>query len=1772
MISTRLLQILRKTVSPETIEVTLHAFKQDQLIWDDLCSTETLERVALEWPETEHAFAPASLALFKLDTALLQNPPEDIQPTVNLLEEAMLTYEEYLHSKTPVSDLRKAALLALALYKKGQQSTDWERLLRELISQQNIQTSQNWLDFWKSPFLVLTGWLEDKVSFLQAILQVKQPEFGIRMENHLVLGLPVNLTEQTRLFKNILATIPLSSQLNALQQLRISGLEELAKGIAIELLARHTNHSEEEKELDEIWQNSEKSLLDGNMCRQLAALAQFAGEFEVADQFLKKAAQNYAAELTGIYIQRAGLNQEGGSSTGIELDQIPHNFDEDVTLQNEMAMSCGKHISGSETQNSPFASLLGAEAIFQAGNAEIGKQIASEAVQKLINGQGSIEVPIESLRALNWNPRRLLSQLMEFGLWTEARRLIDILLEKSPADVTLLNDSLKIAIAVEDRENQINALENISLFEPENIDWIRQLAHVYSASKSWSNAFEDYQALVDVFNSSDQSDWLGYAEAALKVNKATIAVDYAQKVIDADPENGTALAILGYAYHKLGDTEKAIDFLNRSVSLSPDSVEPWLLMAELHKEKGSIDKSIEVLKTAKNSFPQDKRVRIELAKELLAQGQASAALTILKDATDADISDLDSSVLMIQVVRALNLPELKELIENTYSKFPNAPEVVFEYASSQLETGNRVLAADLLETIIDGSDVPSNWKLAFVDAVLGENYRNIHQVNIPQTDNAHKAKKLLSEILLEEPENIYAQLLVAEMTIKEGQAAKAFEFLTNLLKESNTENSNWFDRIKAGFAWAATILEKFDLALGAIQSVVETHPEWAGANQTLAEVDQATGEISDAVNQANQVIEIAPDVVQSVEWFANFMSELGKKEEAEKTIQELAKNHSNKMPLLIKLAEMKLAANDPHEAKNISEMIKRSLPRTKQDEQIVRAARIFDQLGETQAAVDALKFRLGINLRSAEVVLSDLAGYLRSRENFIETSKTIEEIEQKLGVQRWVMLIKAETLHAQGKSSEAFEILRSLPESNDHFPSINEFSFVPIEWLSLLDVNASTGLLEQELAFESGNYEQAFGQSVESSEALQIEADHALGKGIVTVKYLNSSANDESFYEDPLYAAQVSEILMDAGQIQTAGEILMRALDQYPQELILKISASRQAALSGDWATAEALFDQELPGFGIDSKIVSGKSVCGIRNLIKAAVALQRWGDAQVWSKRFVDQQSKNQAAQLLHLQVLVKAVEFLTQNSNLEIRQHTLSEREFEKAKAELVAMVANLESTENLEFGHWVARAKVVLEPTQANIRRLALITPEAEDIAAMMMALDRSGQNLTALQLGKKHESECPVLYELACCLQKNDPQKALETIEKATKMKVASPVVYALQSLLNRSGKETYLAITQIEEALEYWPNEAGWQEVAADTWKLVGDLQNSAAHLEKALQLEPDNTSIQIKLGKIYLDAKETEKAVHYLQGASTSEVNSSEVWEGLAEAYYRTGQIEQALEAAQRAMGVNEFSIKPYLLSAQINLDKGLAAKALEQAQKANQRDENNAEALVILAKTWLANGNKLQALHTLEKVPQARNINISLLIEHARLVSEINGAANAKGMLESLAERYPDNLDVLNLLAESQLANGDKPAAEKTAQLSLKLQDAQPRMQRFLGKLEFDSGHLDQAIYHYSQSIALAPQDLSAYLDLSKVYEQQRDYASALNTLNLAMDLDPKNLQAVMAAANLMRNAKDYAKAEELLRKAAEIAPNDLNVRRQLGAVIALNLVESSQEASSHI
>jgi Flp pilus assembly protein TadD len=88
-------------------------------------------------------------------------------------------------------------------------------------------------------------------------------------------------------------------------------------------------------------------------------------------------------------------------------------------------------------------------------------------------------------------------------------------------------------------------------------------------------------------------------------------------------------------------------------------------------------------------------------------------------------------------------------------------------------------------------------------------------------------------------------------------------------------------------------------------------------------------------------------------------------------------------------------------------------------------------------------------------------------------------------------------------------------------------------------------------------------------------------------------------------------------------------------------------------------------------------------------------------------------------------------------------------------------------------------------------------------------------------------------------------------------------------------------------------------------------------------------------------------------------------------------------------------------------------------------------------------------------------------------------------------------------------------------------------------------------------------------YLELGRAYLDRREYDQALETFYRAVQVAPEDARPYFQAGMALKECKDYHKAEKMLRKAAEFAPHDISIHRQLGAVVALNIVHSNREAS---
>jgi tetratricopeptide (TPR) repeat protein len=688
---------------------------------------------------------------------------------------------------------------------------------------------------------------------------------------------------------------------------------------------------------------------------------------------------------------------------------------------------------------------------------------------------------------------------------------------------------------------------------------------------------------------------------------------------------------------------------------------------------------------------------------------------------------------------------------------------------------------------------------------------------------------------------------------------------------------------------------------------------------------------------------------------------------------------------------------------------------------------------------------------------------------------------------------------------------------------------------------------------------------------LGVESSLAIGKYSDLPELLDLSKNDNSLDSREHLAALNIEQALNKEQFLEARRLMNEAITE--KLGCLSIVAVQLLTVEGNLTDAELKFEEILKSTIITDEQSFVKRVGITRNLIKAGAALRRWDDILILAQAEAKNHPWNMESLLLYLVTFVKALEFQNASKDLGLETHSANPF-FQKTNVaeELDWLEKTLGSWNEKEIERWLLRGKLANDPNQSNIRSFALVSPRPDDAAVMVAGLSANRQESTAVQVAKKFDSYPITLYELALCQSKSDPEAAMKTLEKCLKIDSNQPLALALKAVIAEKMDRIDVAVTALEEAIKLWPNEFNWRISAARLWNKLGNLSNRIDHLEEAYQLCPGMVPATLELGNSYLQNGNYENCIKVLEPLSRTEPNHYELWETLADAYFHRGDESSALRAAGRASVINPFSVKPYLLSGKINLKNGEIEKALHYAKLALTRNEKDSESNVFLAKVYLKQGEKQKALSALEKASQCKNATVQTMIDHVELIKEINGTRNTRELITTISEKYPENVDVLKMLAKAQEECGDSTAAEQTAKRALLVNPEQPEMHLFLGEIQTKSGQLDQAIQHFSEAIAQNNGQMDGYLMLSKVYEQQREFTKAIETLNQAIDVNPGDTRSYINAANLFRNSKNYLAAEKMLKKAVEIDPKDLSIRRQLGALLALNLVHQSQEVSSQL
>ncbi len=1806
MATITILTKLRERLPAQEARWVSTSLNTDPLVWASLQTIELSEDESEFEPGNYKKWSPAHLALRALGSSIsAEELAEDLgkSPEIDLLQSSAKYFQDTRRLQRPPKTIAEAGLLALSLRQHWRLDSTWKGLLNQLTPNGGEPDTDS-IVTWQAAIACLFGLVPDPIEMLRGLFSKRMSIINFSLVTHAILSNPLNENDQLQLFHSLVFSLPPIQQVAWLRFLKFKGKDELVEELAHMILSKIPASSASalvEFNPDD-W-DLENLLVKSLELQRMAGLYRYANQPANARTMLDKAQRAFNYWSAGLNLQQADLAYLSDQWTAAEqfiVNSLP-SVDTSANLQQEMMMVVGGPQSEQLLARLPQSGFHPVAEIFRAGiyarehKITHAIAIAREAVQRWMDlaiRQSEIDLPNF---AFEWQARPTIQILLDLGLIQEALQVIEWMLTVQPGSQELL----ELASIVSEQQGLIDKAlhfcEVLTTLDADDTEKHRHLASLLGKKEDWPEAFAERQLILKIANPPDVEDWNGHALAASHLDQWDEVVSSAEQALKIRPDNGLAYALLGQAKVIHGDLEEAEKFLNQATLLAPDEALGWLYLAEFYEKKSDTQKSLETLRAAVLALPESADINFKLARICLRQGLLSDGLPFLRKAATLSPESLDVSFELGQTLYSLGrLDEAYRVLGLAFEKWPRDPDLAYAYAQAAIASGDRSGALAALECALEKEDPDPEWYILYAETLVGIDPCTTlePEKRLPQLAAAERALDLALEKL---PDHMGARTLKAEVLCEKGEFEAAHEIYRQLLEtpEANSPSVRW--RLQAGVGKVLLKMGQIESALASLQEAAQNQSENVGLQQLLTEAYQAGDLISEALTTARNALKLAPDDLDNLSWFAETMVGLGEPVEAVHALHVATELDPTCPGNWIRLADLQFRIGDP---KSSSEALQRLLEISPLDENTLRqAATLYYKNGEMEQAIHCFERASKEVETPSKKILTELAYLQWVDQNYNSGLANIERAIEADPDDGYLYVVQADMLARQGKFDAAIaclehELILSVPgrEQNEAFWSeLAKSEFVDKDWIGGIcdqgQIHARFALLYR----RAGNLPAAL-QHTELAYELKpgmptfalMAVDWALASNLpdqaarIGLEFDFDSLDRSALTEEDRIAlaslaAANANLLLQKDEIDQSQEWIEKGFEIQAHASRLEAAYSCLLVRQGNWIKADEAYKKIL-GKGSDTPLeVQYEYAFPCYWLCQTALETQHWSDAFQLFREAVKAYSNEPMAQLGLARALTEAAE--TQRLYAEVQcLHSLPAEDClsEERSAEFEQAIQNAIRLDNSsEARMWEMRGRAAFSPTTQNLQGLSNLLPEPP-VAEVLVASLRRAENLAgAIQIGEQYPEHYGVQCQVALTHLSIENEKGLNLARLVVEKQPSNVMGWITLTLVAKKLGETEDAYMAIKRALSFWPEEPIWQSWAAELAATVDDREECVNHWEYAVALNPQHFPYIMALGGAYLRNGQPYQAVTALEKASQISPERSDVWFMLAQAYRQTRQLNMALQCADKACALEPDSAQPLLLSGEIYLDMNENDAALQCAQRAFNRDQQNEVSLLFYVKVLKSLGKPDEALAILEHARE--NISSQQVeVERVRLIVQQRGPLVALPLLQQLVAAYPEDVEVLAMQGKAQYESNDFTAAVKTVGEGLKLQPSHADLNFLMGKLQHSEGQLDNAVHFFSTAIKNDPACLDAYLDLAKTYQERREIKEALETYQTATKVAPKDYRPYYNAALMLRDSKDYVSSEAMLRKAAELAPEDVNIRRQLGAVITLNLIHNSQEAST--
>ena len=1775
-----------------SISEVISSFHQDKLIWESISEESflnTFSEAAGKIPDAWNpgAFALHSIASDELAATISQEPLQALAS--ELRQHASAIFQKTLKSGESPASLPEAVYLALALRERKRLTSSWSGMVHEITRTASSHTFD--CDIWQTSFSILFSWFEQEEQLLEEITST-QEYLTEQLYYNFLSGIILSQANSADCKKAVLATQieqeDFGHQVNWLQQLSLLH-PVIARNIASQLISTYqpegssdfcTNSIVYNEFLVDLASQSKNvdPLSDDVYDPDFSTIDHWLNLFEIAGDdkqydalldYKNELLDNLQSRIRAYKIRKTQSPIANSDQPNPWVDLAKKSPHSGVALA-ELILSDASHVLEIEIDNERLKQSDDALVCFARAklsllknDQETARNHIIQAIQRTVNKQPS-----------QADAARHVLIIKNLGFPDLARDYLYQLANQIVFSPSIHKWLAAEQITLGNYEQAVNSARTSLILDDSDISTRRVLGDALAKNNQTVQALEEWEHIINISQEDDTNrlnDLISYAKAALNLGQPDLAISTCEKMLISETTNGTLLSLMGDAHQAKGDADSASEYYTRAVSFSPEVEHPWMSLASYHLKRGDSDKGYEVLLTAMNACPNSAGLAAMLGDFYAGQGSYSDALPYMKKAMELEPGNGTYALKYGSNLQLVGQPAYAiDIFRLALIKDPHNLDLLQAYTTSLLSTGRIEEAYEPLCNLVmlQPATITPYIDLASTALTLSK---------VDKAIDLSQVEGLLKIGLKLDPTNYKGRLLEADLLAAIGRNEEARAEYILLAEEALLPGElRW--RVNYGMGLMSSKMGQVDVALAALEEAGSLNPVNYEIQQRLAETYLSSGLQKASMEAAQAALSIAPDDPDNLIWYSEFCLKLGDIPESLSSLAAAIQHQPDNVELRMNLGKLQIKLNDVDAAKRTFEEliahghIAPALLR--------RIAKDLAEVGATEEAIHYLEFGIQQNPVQSLPLLMDLAEYQKANGNL---AKSVDVIDQAIALDPDnldLVINKADLLAYAGDYTAAITTLEEVAGRSKQGEDTTLSSGLFNIYLRLVFLHRKIGDLNQALT----NVKKALEIHPTSQEAIYLSADISYNlldfpQTITHLKTLTQLLSENllpvSIPAEFLSNLVISEngekeLTNDCAQLalsprwflwQTALSILSKTTHSYSEEenhVLLELVGHSAEDIYQDLPLDDYQASY-LPKIKAYNLILSAPTM--LYPVLDAALSVNQFKSALSILDTLVEDYPLEPAIDFYLIKTLTLQAEAYRHYSELQLVRHSPTSDAISVAVMDQFndALLNIKRITENSLVRYWELRGRAAFIPNLENFEALIQFNSPHSKYTHILHKLaiqnDVAGIEAAAIV---KNES----IPFAATLIASKAPAKAFALLSRAVELDQRDPVILAEIALAAEKAAEYPMALEAIENALGIWPDEPRWHNMAAILCKQVGDSSSALKHLKTAADLEPENFDILLSLGESSIDFGDIPQAIQYLKIASSLNGADYKPWFLLAKAHHLRGDQLQAIANIDRAVTLAPNIIEPVVLSAELSLANGQVDQAIQKADSAIRMNPREVNAILIKVKALRLVDQPEEAMKLIDYAITKVTKPLPLLIEKAEMIKDMQGNKAYLASLQKLADDYPKNSEILRLYALALAENGYPSESLNITQLSLKHNPDQSDMHILAGRLLRSTGQLDQALDHITQAISLDHSNVEGYIELARTYQERRDYAKAISIYEQAISEMPGDYRPYYHLGLALKDSKNYRGAESMLRKAADLSKDDVNVLRQLGAIIAINLV----------